>query len=133
MRNSGTLLLVDDEPNIIHALNRLLRRDGYNILSAFSAAEAFAVLEHHHVDVLIADQRMPVMTGMELLMRVKRLYPDVMRILLSGWPDTELIMNAVELGDIHDFVAKPWSDKELRRRIAEAIALGRHVLHKKEG
>ena len=117
-----TLLLVDDEPNILRALNRLLRREGYKILTAQSGADALQLLQEHAVDVLITDQRMPVMSGTELLARVKEQYPHIVRMMLSGWLEATTIMEAVNVGHIYKFIAKPWDDEELRLLIKDAFA-----------
>ncbi|MGR9046448.1 MAG: response regulator [Gammaproteobacteria bacterium] len=118
----STLLLVDDEPNILHALNRSLRREGYRILTAGSGADAIRLLQAHSVDVLMTDQRMPQMSGTELLAQVRRQYPHVVRMILSGWLDAAPIIEAVNNGHIYKFVAKPWDDMELRLLIREAFA-----------
>ncbi|MGR9115183.1 MAG: response regulator [Gammaproteobacteria bacterium] len=117
----STLLLVDDEPNILRALNRLLRREGYRILMAQSGSDALRILQEHAVDVLMTDQRMPVMSGTELLAQVKQQYPQIVRIMLSGWLDASMIVDAVNEGHIYKFVAKPWDDDELRLMVKEAF------------
>jgi response regulator RpfG family c-di-GMP phosphodiesterase len=117
----STLLLVDDEPNILHALNRLLRREGYKILMAQSGSDALQLLQGHPVDVLLTDQRMPVMSGTELLAQVKQQYPHIVRMMLSGWLDTTMLMDAVNVGHIYKFIAKPWDDEELRLLVKEAF------------
>ena len=117
-----TLLLVDDEASILAALQRLLRQDGYHILSAQSAAEGFELLALHEVQVILCDQRMPVMNGTVFLDRVKELYPDTLRIVLSGYTDLESIMEAINRGAIYRFYTKPWDNLQLRNNIQEAFS-----------
>ncbi|HYD81135.1 MAG TPA: EAL domain-containing protein [Paucimonas sp.] len=116
-----TLLLVDDEANIVAALKRLFRRDGYEILTAHGGQEALDVLKQHEVDVIVPDQRMPGMTGTELLHIAKDLYPDTMRIVLSGYTELQSVTDAVNEGAIYKFLTKPWDDEQLRAHVAEAF------------
>ncbi len=116
-----TLLLVDDEENILAALRRLLRRDGYRILTAASAADGLQCLACEEVDVIVSDQRMPGMTGVEFLHRAKDLYPNTLRMVLSGYTELQSIIDAVNEGAIYKFLTKPWDDERLRGHIAEAF------------
>jgi diguanylate cyclase (GGDEF)-like protein/PAS domain S-box-containing protein len=116
-----TLLLVDDEENILASLKRLLRRDGYHIVTANSAAEGLQRLAEHEVDVIVSDQRMPGMTGVEFLHRAKALYPATVRLVLSGYTELQSIIDAVNEGAIYKFLTKPWDDQRLRAHIAEAF------------
>ena len=116
-----TLLLVDDEPEILTALHRVLRLEGYNILSALSAAEGFELLAKHPVQVIVCDQRMPVMSGAEFLDRVKVLYPDMLRIVLSGYTDLESVMDSINRGSIYRFYTKPWDSDALRENVRDAF------------
>lgn len=116
-----TLLLLDDEENILRALSRLLRRDGYRILTASSANEAFDLLAQHQVQVIISDQRMPEMTGTEFLSRVKEIYPDTIRMVLSGYTDLKSVTDAINRGAIYQYMTNPWDDVELRETVTEAF------------
>lgn len=116
-----TVLLVDDEENMISSLKRLLRREGYRILSAGGGVEGLEILANHRVDVIISDQRMPQMTGVEFLRRVKTLYPDTVRIVLSGYTELQSITDAINEGAIYKFLTKPWDDEQLRANIQEAF------------
>ncbi|MFZ2853055.1 MAG: EAL domain-containing protein [Rhodocyclaceae bacterium] len=116
-----TLLIVDDENNILQALKRVLRHGGYEILTAGSAREGFDLLARHAVQVILSDQRMPEMNGTEFLSRVRELYPDTIRIVLSGYTDLETITNAVNRGAIYRFLTKPWDDDLLREHVREAF------------
>lgn len=116
-----TVLLVDDEPNILSALNRLLRREGYRVLTAGSADEALAILAREPVDVVISDQRMPQMTGTELLARVKTLHPRTVRMILSGYSEISAVTDAINKGAVYKYLNKPWDDEHLRSEIRDAF------------
>jgi diguanylate cyclase (GGDEF)-like protein len=116
-----TLLLVDDETNILSSLKRLLRRDGYQILLANSGQEGLELLQNHDVDVIVSDQRMPGMTGVEFLRTAKKMYPDTVRIVLSGYTELQSVTDAVNEGAIYKFLTKPWEDQLLRGHIEEAF------------
>ncbi|MGP1680040.1 MAG: EAL domain-containing protein, partial [Burkholderiales bacterium] len=116
-----TLLLVDDEENILSALKRLLRRDGYSLLTANSAAQGLELLASHPVDVIVSDQRMPGMSGVEFLRRVKTLHPQTVRLVLSGYTDLQAVTDAINEGAIYKFLTKPWDDGILRANIEEAF------------
>jgi len=120
-QSSRTLMLVDDEPNILTALKRLLRRDGYAILTANSGEEGLALLEDNAVDVIVSDQRMPGMMGVDFLRAAKEKYPDTVRIVLSGYTELKSVTDAVNEGAIYKFLTKPWEDSQLRGHIAEAF------------
>ncbi|MDR3369257.1 EAL domain-containing protein [Rhodoferax sp.] len=116
-----TLLLVDDEPNVLSSLNRLLRRDGYRILTTTSAREGLDLLATHAVQVIISDQRMPEMSGTEFLSRVKQLHPQSMRMVLSGYTDLNTVTQAINEGAIYKFLTKPWNDNEVRETVRLAF------------
>ncbi len=116
-----TLLLVDDEPNILSALKRLLRRDEYRILTAGSGHEGLEILEKNRVDVIMSDQRMPIMTGVDFLRSAKKKYPDTIRIILSGYTELQYITDAINEGAIYKFLTKPWDDELIRANIREAF------------
>ena len=118
---SRILLLVDDEANIISALRRTLRVDGYTILTAKSGEEGLALLEKQEVGVIISDQRMPHMTGSEFLHWVKKLYPKTIRVMLSGYTELESVTSAINEGAIFKYLTKPWDDVLLRHNIREAF------------
>jgi diguanylate cyclase (GGDEF)-like protein/PAS domain S-box-containing protein len=116
-----TLLLLDDETNIIKALTRLLRRDGYRILSTTSIKEAFSLLASHDVQVIVSDQRMPEMSGTEFLSQVKDIHPNTVRIVLSGYTDLKSVTDAINEGAIYKFLTKPWDDQQIREQIQQAF------------
>ncbi|WP_445001170.1 EAL domain-containing protein [Halomonas mongoliensis] len=116
-----TLLLLDDEPNILRALARALRPAGYRILTATHAQEAFELLAREEVQVIISDQRMPEMSGTEFLRHVTELYPDATQIVLSGYTDLRTVTEAINEGAIYKFLTKPWDDDELRLVVNQAF------------
>jgi response regulator RpfG family c-di-GMP phosphodiesterase len=118
---SGVLLLVDDEKNILAALRRLLHQEKYRILTANSAQEGLIILATTPVDVIVSDQRMPEMTGVEFFRTAKEIYPDTIRIMLSGYTELQSVTDAVNEGAIYKFLTKPWDDQQLKAHIAEAF------------
>ena len=116
-----TLLLVDDEPNVLAAPKRLFRRDGHTIVTADSGAQGLEVLAQQKVDVIISDQRMPGMTGVEFLREAKLKYPDTIRIVLSGYTELQSVTDAINEGAIYRFLTKPWDDEQLREQIKKAF------------
>ena len=115
------LLLVDDEPNIVASLRRLLRTEQYQIYTANSGQQGLDVLAQHPVDVIVSDQRMPGMLGADFLRIAKQLYPDTIRIMLSGYTELQSVTDAVNEGAIYKFLTKPWDDELLRKHIADAF------------
>ena len=116
-----TLLLVDDEENITSALVRLLRRDGYRILCANSGEAGLALLAQNKVGVIISDQRMPEMSGVEFLSKVREAFPDTVRIVLSGYTELNSVIDAINRGAVYKFLTKPWDDELLRANVEEAF------------
>ena len=116
-----TLLLVDDEINVVSALKRLLRLDGYRILSANSGQQGLEMLADNAVDIIVSDQRMPGMSGVDFLRQAKILYPDTIRIVLSGYTELKSVTDAINEGAVYRFLTKPWEDSQLRTFIREAF------------
>ncbi len=116
-----TLLLVDDEENILAALTRVLRKEGYTILKAESGDQALVILSQCQVGVIISDQRMPGMTGTEFLTKAKCLYPDTVRIVLSGYTDLSSVTEAINQGAIYKYITKPWNDELVRADVREGF------------
>jgi EAL domain-containing protein (putative c-di-GMP-specific phosphodiesterase class I)/ActR/RegA family two-component response regulator len=115
------LLLLDDDVNVLRALARVFKRDGYRLLLANNTQEAFDMLACDAVGVIVSDQRMPDMEGVEFLRRTSALYPDTTRILLTGHPDSQTMVEAINAGAVFKFVTKPWDDVLLRECVAEAF------------
>jgi response regulator RpfG family c-di-GMP phosphodiesterase len=116
-----TLLIVDEDVNALSSLHRLLRRDGYQILISATPAEAFEQLALHPVQVVMCDQRMPVMSGTEFLSKVKEMYPETIRIILSGETGLDAVIDSINRGAIYRFYTKPWDDTQLRDNIRLAF------------
>ncbi|HLA35605.1 MAG TPA: response regulator, partial [Rhodocyclaceae bacterium] len=115
------LLIVDDEVSILSALKRMLRHEGYEVLTAGSATEGLALLSKHRVQVIVSDQRMPEMSGSEFLSRVRVIYPETIRIMLSGFSDISAITDSINKGAIYRYLSKPWNDAELKSEIHGAF------------
>jgi len=107
------VLCVDDEPHILNALQRLLRKEDFQVVTARDVEEGLAVLASRPVQLVISDQRMPGMTGVEFLQKVKELFPDAVRVILSGYADVGVIVDSINKGEIYRFLTKPWNDEEL--------------------
>lgn len=125
---SATILTVDDEASVLSALRRLLRKQGYRILQATRGADALELLRSHEVDLVISDMRMPEMDGAQLLEQVRLHDPSIMRVLLTGYADIASTIAAINRGEIHRYLAKPWDDEDLRLVVRDALerrALGR--------
>jgi response regulator RpfG family c-di-GMP phosphodiesterase len=117
IERSRTLLLVDDEEYILASLRRLFRRDGYRILTANSGHEGLELLGCNEVDVIISDNRMPSMTGIEFLRQAKDAWPECIRMVLSGYTEPRAIVDSVNECAIHKFLTKPWEDEQLRAEV----------------
>ena len=102
-----TVLFVDDEVNILKALKRLLRNEGMNILCASRGSEALALLDQHHAQVVVTDQQMPEMSGVDLLSKVRERHPDMVRMLLTGYTEMNVAVDAINRGEIYRLITKP--------------------------
>jgi len=119
-----TLLIVDDEVQILSALKRSLRREGYQIVAVESAAAALRILEERRVDAILSDHKMPGMSGVQLLARVSKSRPDVVRMLITGWTD-EIPAARLEDVGICALVTKPWDDARLKTTLRAVMGSGR--------
>jgi response regulator RpfG family c-di-GMP phosphodiesterase len=117
------LLLVDDEPNILRSLQRVLRLDGYSITTAESGDQAVEMMEQAPFDLVLCDARMPGMDGATCLAHSHRLLPDSIRILLTGYADVGTTVKAINEGQIYRYLSKPWNDDELRLTLRQGLAL----------
>src|SRR6267143_506791 len=113
------LLIVDDETPNLRLLERLFSND-FQRLTAYSGPEAIRLLEQHDVAILITDQRMPEMTGIDLLKRTAHLRPNMVRILLTGYTDVEVLVDAINSGLVYMYVTKPWNNEDLKLKINRA-------------
>lgn len=116
-----TVMVVDDEEKVLTALSRILRKEKYSFLMAASGAEALALMAKQPVDVVVSDQRMPGMTGIELLQGVKARYPDTIRMVLTGHADLDVAVAAINEGEVYRFITKPVQAEELKLAIRHAL------------
>jgi response regulator RpfG family c-di-GMP phosphodiesterase len=106
------LLIVDDEPHVCDSVNDLLRRE-FRVLQANSADEGYRIMQQEEVHIVMSDQRMPQISGVELLTKVKARYPHAIRMLFTGYAELESIIAAINQGHIYQFLKKPWQPEEL--------------------
>ena len=119
--NYSTLLLVDDEQNILSSLKRIFRPLPYTVLTAQRGAEALEILEKTEVDIIISDMRMPEMDGAQLLATVSSRWPETVRILLTGFADLSSTIKAVNEGHIYKYISKPWEENDLKLTVHNAL------------
>lgn len=115
------VLLVDDEESILNSLRRLLRGQPYEVVLATSGAQALEIMATRPIDLVMSDARMPGMDGATLLAEVHRLYPATSRILLTGYADLTTIIKAINDGQIHRYISKPWNDEELQLVLQQTL------------
>ena len=118
---NNKILLIDDEQGVISALKRSLIEEDLDIYEANSGAEALEILKNTNVKLVISDERMPGMVGNEFLAHVKNLYPETVRMMLTGHASIKAAMQAVNTGEIYRFFSKPWNDIELKLAIRSAL------------
>src|ERR1700733_14317885 len=115
------LLVVDDEPNVCESVHDLLRRE-FRVLKAHSAEEGYRIMQEEEVHIVMSDQRMPQITGIELLTKLKARHPHAIRMLFTGYADLESIIAAINQGHIYQFMKKPWQPEELIAAVRQAAA-----------
>ena len=115
------IMLVDDEPNVLKALQRVFRQENYEVVLVPNAQEALALLHRESFHLMISDYMMPGMNGAELLKQVKALKPEIIRIMLTGHADSGAVMGAINEGAVYKFILKPWNDDDLRVTVALAL------------
>ena len=120
-----TVLVVDDEPDVVKSVQDLLRLD-YRVLGATRASDGMRLLQQEEVHVVMSDQRMPEMTGVQFLDRVRGEYPEAIRLLFTGYADIKAVIDAINQGNIYRYITKPWDPDELQSVIREAV--GRYDL-----
>lgn len=123
MREFNNILLVDDEKDILSALVRTLRSESYQVYTANSAEEALNVMQQQDIHVVVSDQRMPAMSGSELLSKISEQHPGTVNMMLSGYSDFDAAIDAINKGKIYKFISKPWDDINLKINIREAFEL----------
>lgn len=113
------LLVVDDEPDVCDSVYDLLRRE-FRVLKATSALDGYRLMQEEEVHIIMTDQRMPRITGVELLAKVKAGNPHAIRLLFTGYADLESIIAAINQGHIYQFLKKPWQPEELLAAVRQA-------------
>ena len=116
-----TLLIVDDEPDVCDSVHDLLRRE-FRVLKAHSGAEGYRLMQEQEVHIIMTDQRMPQVSGVELLTKVKAKNPQAVRMLFTGYADLESIIAAINQGHVYQFLKKPWQPEELLDAVRQAAA-----------
>ena len=116
----ASILVVDDEADVVESIRELLRLD-YRVLVATRASEAMSILDARPVDVVMTDQRMPEMTGVELLHHVRETQPDTVRLLFTGYADVRAVIDAINRGNIYRYITKPWDPEELQGIVRDAV------------
>jgi len=114
-----TLLIVDDEPDVCDSVHDLLRRE-FRVLKAHSGQEGFRLMQEEEVHIIMTDQRMPQVSGVELLTKVKARNPQAVRMLFTGYADLESIIAAINQGHVYQFLKKPWQPEELLEAVRQA-------------
>ncbi len=120
-KNKTKLLFVDDEENILKSLKRLFRPKGHTLFTATSGALGLKVLESEAIDLVISDMRMPEMDGAVFLKQVAARWPDIIRILLTGYADLSSTISAINEGHISCYASKPWEDYDLSVTVEQAL------------
>ncbi len=116
-----TVVFVDDELNILKAIQRVLRGEDMNVLVASRGPEALDLLARTPAQVVVSDQRMPEMSGVDLLSTVRERHPDVVRMLLTGYTDMGVAVEAINRGEIYRLITKPWNDEDLKATLRQAF------------
>ena len=124
MPDAPALLIVDDEPRILSALRRALRREGYEIVTAETAAEALRILDERPVDAILSDHKMPGMSGVQFLEEASRRRPDAVRMIITGWNEEIPPARLEEVG-VCALVTKPWDDARLKATLRRALRIRR--------
>ncbi|MDX5426470.1 MAG: response regulator [Bacteroidota bacterium] len=119
MEEKIRVLYVDDEPNNLQSFKANFRRD-YKVFIAESGKEGLEILEKEKVEIILTDQRMPEMTGIEFLVKVREKHPDPMRLLITGYADINAVIDAINKGQVFYYLTKPWNEDEVRIAIKNA-------------
>jgi DNA-binding NtrC family response regulator len=115
------ILIVDDDKMILKSISRILRNEDYQILTAQSGQKGLVMLENYEVNLVVSDQKMPGMDGLEFLKRAKKEYPQIVTIMLTGHAEVEIAMNAINEAGVYKFILKPWDDNDLKVTIRQAL------------
>ena len=115
------VLFLDDEESIVDGMQRLFMREPYGISATIHLAEAREILAKEKIKVIVSDQRMPDISGVKFLREVKEKYPDILRVLFTGYTDFSAAEEAINLGEVYRFISKPWKTAELLSTIRQSI------------
>lgn len=113
MKKRHTILVVDDEPDVVQSVQSLLRLE-FRVLGATRATDGLEIMQHEEVHVVMSDQRMPGMSGVELLRRIKGEHPEAIRLLFTGYADIKAVIDAINEGNVYRYITKPWDPDELQ-------------------
>jgi putative nucleotidyltransferase with HDIG domain len=116
-----TVLFVDDEVNILKAVKRMLRHEPWEVVCASRPHEALELLDTTSAQVVVSDQRMPEMSGVDLLAAIRERHPDVVRMMLTGYTEMNVAVEAINRGEIFRLITKPWNDEELKATLRQAF------------
>ena len=120
-KRKHTVMVVDDEEKVLTALSRFLRHENYKLVTATSGPAALSLIAEQPVHVIVTDQQMPGMTGIELLKRVKAEYLDTIRMVLTGHAEVNVAVAAINEGEVYRFITKPVQGEELKLAIRHAL------------
>lgn len=119
--SEATVLFVDDEEPILRSLQRSLRKEPYRILTAGSGEEGLAIISREEIELVVSDQRMPVMTGAQFLNKVQEISPSTVRVILSGYAEANIMVEAINSGGVYRFISKPWNDEDLKQTLRQCL------------
>src|SRR5271168_3591207 len=125
------LLVVDDEPDLVHSVQDLLRFD-YRVLGATRAADGLKIMDKEEVHIVMTDQRMPEMTGVEFLKRLRQSHPEVVRLLFTAYADIKAVIDAINQGSVYRYIPKPFDPQELQTVLKQAVEHYDLVAQRKE-
>jgi two-component system probable response regulator PhcQ len=119
--DKAAILFVDDEPNMLSALRRALRKEPYQCFFAEGPEEGLDLIDQESIDLVVADHMMPGMDGLTFLKRLREINPEIIRVILTGQADLQMAMEAINEGEVSRFLTKPWIDVELRMVLKQLV------------
>lgn len=126
------ILVVDDEDHIVHSIVRMLSLAGYQTVGTVDTDEALTILSNDAPAVLICDQRMPKLMGLELLQRARTISPFTVRVLITGYADIDVVIDAINEGQIYQYISKPWQEIEFLEKVQMAVQHWQEMLNKEQ-
>lgn len=115
------ILVVDDEPNVLKAFIRALRKEPFTLLTANSGEEGLRLLSARDVSIVISDYNMPYMDGLDFLKQVKTAHPHILSIMLTGQAEIQIAVRAINEAGVYKFIQKPWDDEDLKITLKRAL------------